>query len=478
MTIINVLTWIFLGAVSGFCLAWVKSSRTLKRTSCAREALQQQYNEEQSKLAGATALAEERNNIISQREEELNRLQIVCRQVEKDFASLNVKKEALEAQIGQQDKNAEEMRKRALLEFGNLARSILDEKTKIFDEKSQKDLKGLIEPLQKHIKTFQENIDKKYDADLRDRLAFKHEIRAITDTGKELKGASEALTKVLRGDSQAQGKWGELVLERILESSGLRKGEEFSVQTSYNNEDGDRLRPDVTVYLSNQKHIFIDSKVSLTHYDKYLGLEDDFEKSLVLAELETAFCTRIKELSEKKYPAAEGVAALDFVLMFTPIESVLSLVAQNYSEKRGQNLFEFAWEKGVIITSPLTLMPILKTIDICWKVEYQNKNAVTIAEEAGKMYDKFCVFVNKLEKIGDSISKSQECFEDAKKTLSTGKGSLIRKSDHLRTLLKKERKISGEYFDEDEVADDIDVAIEKDNSVTLMHQANSISENP
>ncbi len=464
MDITNSILWLILGIASGCYWAQFRSRKLaetiLEDHAQSQGQLREKYGSELSKSAGFFALAEERRNRISELEEEIINLRSSFAKLQKESVSIEEKKTALEELKKQHDKEIDEFRQKMLLEFENLAGKILGEKTKNFDENSKTALISLIDPLKANIKDFQTNIDKKYEDDLKDRTALKQEIRFITQAGKELKDSSEGLAKALRGDSRAQGKWGELVLERILESSGLKKGREFSVQESYSSEEAGRQRPDVTVYLPDQKIIFIDSKVSLTHYSEYIAVEDDFDKSAALVALENAFCTHIKELSQKKYQSIDDITTLDFVLMFTPIESAFSLITQNYEEGEGQSLFEFAWERGVIITSPTTLMPILKTINICWKAEYQNKNSKKIAEEAIKLYDKFVVFVTKLEKIGSSIKKLQEYFEGTMNTLQDGTGSLMKRCDHIRKLVKKERKVSEQYFEEDEIFDSTDDEIE------------------
>ncbi len=432
-----------IGGFIGSCLIWFKVRRGL------------------AEIATAQAIAAERKRILDERELELAGLRQNAMSLEKIKTALETEKNALLSAKKQQEENSEKISRNLLLEFEGLAHKILDEKSKKFDESSRKELLNIINPLKENIKIFQENVNRKHETDIQDRASLKKEIQFITQSGKELKESSDSLTKALRGDSKTQGKWGELILEKILENSGLKKGVEFSVQTSYQNDERGLQRPDVTLHLSNQKQLFIDSKVSLSHYDRYINAENASEETISLDSLENAFIARIKELGEKNYPAIQGITTLDFVIMFSPIESAFSLVAQRYEEKKKKTLFEFGWERGVIVATPLTLMSILKTINVCWQVEYQNKNALAIAEEADRLYDKFVTFVGKFEKIQLAIERSQTAFNEAKNTL-VGQRSLSRGFDKIRQRLRKEQKLSNEYIEDDGFLEDSEAFIEEE----------------
>lgn len=443
------------------------SNSKLETLNKEYEEKRQEHDNERLKNASLSATIEGNKESLLNHETTIDRLRINNTELEKLIAEYKTKQSSLEIRLKENDKEENSRREKALLEFDKLARTILDEKTKTFDETSKKTLNGLIEPLKGEIKVFQEKIETTHKEDLKDRSALKQEISSITIAGKELRNSSDSLARALRGDSKTQGKWGELILEKVLESSGLRKGHEFSIQVSYSGEEGEKLLPDVTLHLSNDKNIFIDAKVSLTHYDKYLNTENDIEKFSAEHALVNSFCERVKELSKKKYQTIPKVDTLDFVIMFTPIESALAIVIQNYDKENTETFFEYAWKKGVIIASPLTLMPVLRTIDLCWKAEYQNKNALKIADEASKLYDKFVGFLTKFDKVEDSIKKLNDNLQDAKRSLSEGTGNLITRTETIRKLLKKERKVSDSYLHEaklynEEEAMDTESLIEKE----------------
>lgn len=437
------------GLIVGGSLALMKTRRFSRQLSASIERWMRECEHERITSAQFMALAEERKGLIEKHEKSIGDLQAQNTELQKFIGVFETKQSTLEIKLKENEKEADERRQKALFEFDHLARKILDEKTKNFNEVSQKTLDGLIYPLKEKLKSFQEQIETTHKEDLRDRSALQQQIRSIIEAGKELKNSSDSLTKALRGDSKTQGKWGELVLEKVLEASGLRKGHEFTTQMSYSGEMGEKLLPDVALHLSNEKSVFIDAKVSLTHYDKYVSATDESATAFAENALVNSFCERIKELSKKNYQAIPNVETLDFVIMFTPIESALAVVIQYYEREYSETLFEYAWKKGVIVASPSTLMPVLRTIDLCWKAEFQRKNALEIAEEGGKLYDKFVIFLTKLEKVGNSIEKSRELFEETKRSLSEGTGNLIGKTEHIRKLLKKERKVPAEYFNHD-----------------------------
>jgi len=243
------------------------------------------------------------------------------------------------------------------------------------------------------------------------------------------------LTNALKADTKKQGSWGEMVLERILEESGLVKGQEYFVQESGQHEDGRRLRPDVVIQLPEGKHLIIDSKVSLTAYQAFVSGEDEAAKARDLKKHIDSVKNHVKELNEKNYTAIKGINSPDFVLMFMPIEPAFALALQS-----DQDLFNFAWERKIVIVSPTTLLATLRTIESIWRQEKQTRNALEIASQGGKLYDKFVGFLVDLEKIGTNLNRASDAYQEAHKKLSSGKGNILTQVEKMKTLGAKTSK--------------------------------------
>jgi DNA recombination protein RmuC len=249
---------------------------------------------------------------------------------------------------------------------------------------------------------------------------------------------AQNLTKALKGDSKTQGNWGEVILERILEKSGLRKGFEFEVQVTERNEENQLIRPDVVVKLPDNKFLIVDSKVSLTAYEQWVNSTDEAEKTAALKAHILSIRQHIKGLAEKKYQEIHGAQSPDFVLLFIPIQPAFDVALQNEPD-----LYNSAFEKNIILVSPTTLLATLSTVNSVWKQEYQSRNAVEIAEKSGAMYDKFVAFTEDLEKVGKAIDQSQKVYGEAMNKLVTGKGNLVRRAEHLKELGVKTGKALG-----------------------------------
>ena len=251
---------------------------------------------------------------------------------------------------------------------------------------------------------------------------------------QQMSSDAQNLVKALKGDTKAQGDWGEIQLERILERSGLRKGEEYTIQESFTTEEG-RKRPDVIVNLPEEKKIIIDSKVSLVSYEKFVSAEDEEQKNIHIKSYIDSVKRHIKELSEKKYQSLFDVGSLDFVLMFIPIEPAFSLAIQY-----GENLYVDAYDKNIIIVSPSTLLATLRTIANIWKQELQNRNVLEIAKQSGALYDKFVSFTEDLISVGNRLDQAKGSYVDAMKKLTDGSGNLVRRAEKIRELGAKTSK--------------------------------------
>ncbi|MEH6629872.1 MAG: DNA recombination protein RmuC [Halopseudomonas aestusnigri] len=340
-------------------------------------------------------------------------------------------------------------------QFENLANKILDEKSKKFTEQNKQGLETLLNPLKENIQVFQKKVEETYDKESKERFSLHKEVQRLADLNKQVSEDTHNLTKALKGQSQTQGAWGEMILEMVLEKSGLSKGREYDVQQSLNTEEGKRYRPDVIVHLPNGKDIVIDSKVSLTAYERYHSSEDEALIAAALAEHVTSIQNHVRDLSKKSYQDLETIRSLDYVLLFMPIEGAFSAAVQHQPDLVGQAL-----EKNVVIVTPSTLLLALRTVENIWRYENQNQNAQKIAERAGKLYDKFVGFADDLTKIGDFLNKAQHSHDEAFKKLSSGRGNIVRQVDQLQKMGAKTSKALPDSLTELLDDDDLDDQIE------------------
>lgn len=348
---------------------------------------------------------------------------------------------AQQEKITEQKAEIESLQVKFNKEFELIAGKILDDKTLRFTEVNKSNLDQLITPLKENIKAFEDKIEKVYKAESDERNVLKGELGKLIELNRQISQEAHNLTKALKADTKKQGNWGEFVLDRILELSGLVKGESFIKQTSFTDENGNRLQPDVVITLPDNKHIIIDSKVSLIAYERLINCEADEERITHLNDHILSFKNHIKGLSNKNYSDLYRVNSPDFVLLFVPVESSFAIAVQHDVE-----LFEFAWSRRVVIVTPSTLLATLKTIASIWKQEQQTRNAIDIATKAGALYDKFVGFINDLKKIGDNLDKAKESYADAFGKLSSGNGNLIGRVENLRKLGAKTNKQIEEKF--------------------------------
>jgi DNA recombination protein RmuC len=321
------------------------------------------------------------------------------------------------------------------IQFKNLANDILDDKTRRFTEQNALSLDALLKPLQTKLTEFKEQVSTSYANESRERFALKNEIERLSALNVKMSDETRSLTQALKGDSKVQGNWGELVLESILESSGLRKGEEYLVQDSHTQVDGSRLQPDIVVRLPEGRHLVVDSKVSITAYARHAESLDADTAQIELNAHIQSLRQHIQGLSSKNYSSLYGVGSVDFVLMFIPIEPAFLLAL-----KSAPNLYQEALAKNIVLVCPSTLMATLRTVAHLWRQDHQNKNALEIARQCGALYDKFVGFVDDMEKLGQRIDQAQASYHDAFNKLKTGKGNLIRTAEKVRELGVKPSK--------------------------------------
>lgn len=319
-------------------------------------------------------------------------------------------------------------------EFENLANKILEEKSAKFTVQNKENLDNILKPLQEKIQSFEKRVEETNKENIDRTAQLRQQIIGLKELNEKITKEANNLTKALKGDTKMQGNWGELVLERVLERSGLQKDSEYTVQSSFVNEEGRRVMPDVIIHLPGNKKMIIDSKVSLVAYERYINETDENEKPTHLKSHILSIKTRIKELSEKNYHTLYQMDSPDFVLLFIPIESAFAIASMEQP-----TLYSDAFEKNIILVTPTTLLAVLKTIDSMWQNEKQKANAIEIATQAGALYDSFVNLTDELIKVGNQINTVQNSYETAMKKL-TGKGNLITRVEKLKKLGVKANK--------------------------------------
>lgn len=340
-------------------------------------------------------------------------------------------------------KNAQEEIKNSLkLELNDLANRLFESHDRKFTEQNEKRLESFLKPFREQVAQFENQAKKLYDIEGKERFALYKEIEVLKNLNERISQDAQNLTKALKGDSKTQGTWGEVILERILEDSGLKKDVEYSVQTSFTGEDLIRSRPDAVVYLPDEKSVIIDAKVSLTAYERYRSSESEAEQKEALKAHLLSITGHINGLSKKNYENIKDIKTLDFVLMFVPVEGAYLLAL-------GEDpmLFKQAYEKGILITGPSTLMLTLRIIENIWRRDDQSKNAEQIAKKAADLYDKFVSFTEDLEKVGKDIARANDTYNGAWNKLSSGRGNLISRVGEFKSLGVKSKK-ELKYYEE------------------------------
>ncbi len=435
-----ILAFIF-GAVLAYFI--VKSSSISRKIY---DELQQNFSQKETEfnkiLAEISAENKSQNQKIAEQQElnfkqntEIKELQNDKNQLIGLKSQLSAQNENLQKLLDSQKEEITKMQEVAKTEFQNLANKILEEKTLKFTEQNQQNLKNILNPLQEKITDFEKKVENTHKESIDYHAALRQQIIGLKDLNLQMSKETVNLTKALKGDSKIQGNWGELVLERVLEKSGLEKGREYEIQKSFVTEEGNRVQPDVVINLPDGKKMIVDSKVSLTAYEKYINEDEEEQKSAFLKEHVNSLKRHIEQLGNKNYQHLYEMESPDFVLLFIPIEPAFAIALNEDTQ-----LYNKAFEKNIVIVTPSTLLATLRTIDSMWTNQKQQDNAIEIARQAGALYDKFEGFVTDLVKIGKKMDEAKSEYEGAMNKLVDGKGNLITSVQKLKIMGAKAKK--------------------------------------
>jgi DNA recombination protein RmuC len=372
---------------------------------------------------------------LAQREQRLDQLQAVESGLRAEVASLKSTLELSERSAAEKLQLLADAKQQLTREFELLAGKIFEEKQERFSKQSKENLEGTLNPLREQLTEFRKRVDDVYDRETRDRMSLRTELGHLKELNLRMNDEALKLTRALKGETKTQGNWGEVILERVLEESGLRKGHEYETQLAMRDDSGKRRYPDVVVRLPDNKDIVIDAKVSLVNYERYCNAVEEAERQSALREHIASMRAHIGGLSAKDYENLEGVRSLDFVLIFVPIEAAF-LTAFDADPA----LFRDAYEKNILVVSPTTLLVTLRTVQTIWRYERQNVNAERIAKEAGSIHDQFALVLDALEGMGKHLDKSREQYELTFNRFARGKGNLVKRVGDLAKLGAKTKK--------------------------------------
>jgi DNA recombination protein RmuC len=451
----GVIAWLFLKGKTG-TQATDPRAGELDRANADLSARVSLLGEENKRLGAEKESERKRGDelVKALRDEKEKELQLEREQVNR-FTELLARKDsetkALDQKLREQKEELDNLQQRFTKEFENLANRIFEEKSKKFTEQNKTQLDDVLKPLGEKIKDFEKKVNDVYVSDTKERATLKEQLNQLQLLNQQMSKDAQNLARALKGENKTQGNWGEFILSSVLEKSGLQKDREYRTQASYTGGDGDRLQPDVIIDLPDGKHLVVDSKVSLNGYERFISAETDEDRVLALKEHVLSLRRHIKDLSEKKYQDIYQLNSLDFVLLFMPVEPAFAAAVQADPE-----LFNDAFAKNIVIVSPSTLLATLRTVANIWRQEFQNRNVLKIAEEAGAMYDKFASFTESMLEMGRRLDSSRDFYQEAMKRLSTGPGNVVKRIENLKKLgLKVSKQVSPKLV---ERADEADVS--------------------
>jgi Uncharacterized protein conserved in bacteria len=414
--------------------ALASDSETIRRE---REAWVIQLARAEQQVENLTAEKERITALLHEEQQQL-------RESEKLLETTRAYYRSQQEKLQEQKAEIETIKRQFNTEFQVIANKILEEKTQRFTETNSKSLDQILTPLREKIKTFEEKVEKTYQHEAAERNSLKGVVQQLMEQSLRIKDEANSLTRALRGDSKKQGNWGEVILERVLERSGLVKDREYRLQAALADGEGRRLQPDAIIDLPDEKHLVIDSKVSLLAYEQWVNAETDDDRERFAKQHVQSVENHVKSLSAKNYHDLYQIHSPDFVLLFMPIESAFSL-----SITYKADLFSDAWDRRVVIVSPSTLLATLRTIASMWKQERQTRNVLEIAKEAGALYDKFVGFLQDLEKVGEQLNRAVRAHEDATRKLGTGPGNVVAKVEKLKKLgARASKQIGGDLLND------------------------------
>ena len=431
------------GGILGLILSYLllKSKLKAQHDIALREKqmAEQLFTQQRFELEKEKSLFEDRNqSLLKERGDLLEQIQLLRTECgiqgqqlarnEADFSNLQDKLEF-------QKKEMEQLQLKFTTEFENIASKILKQNTVDFSMSNQKSITEMLLPLKEKIQVFEKKVEDTYEKGLKDQTDLKAELKKLHDLNLKISDEANNLTKALKGDVKKQGNWGEVILERILERSGLTQGREYTRQANIVADNGQRFQPDVVIHLPDNKHIVVDSKVSLVAYERFVNAESEKDRRVFVKEHLLSLRSHIKGLSEKNYQHNPAFNSPDFVLLFIPIESSFSMAVQE-----DQELFTYAWDNKVVIVSPSTLLATLRTISSIWQQENQTRNSLEIARQSGALYDKFVAFITDMESMGKSLETARKTYDLAVNKLYVGSGNLVRRAENIRKLGAKTTK--------------------------------------
>ncbi len=393
----------------------------------------QQYLQE--KVGGLQEGSVELDRQIKDREQEIIRLT-------RELAVVTTDHKNLKEKLAEQKSEISDLQDRFRIEFKNLANEIFEEKSKKFTEQNRSNLDQLLKPLGEKIRDFEKKVEDTYDKEAQQRFSLKEEVKRLAELNKKVAEDAENLTRALKGDSKSQGNWGEMILESVLERSGLVKDREYSVQPSFQGDDGRRMQPDVVVSYPGNRSVIIDAKVSLTAYERLVDAASPELREKYLKEHLTSIRNHINELGNKNYLDIYQIQSLDFIMMFLPVEPAYLLAIREDPE-----IWNYAYDRRILLISPTNLLAALKLIASLWRQEYQNKNALEIARQSGDLLDKFYALLADLNDLGNRLNLTQKSYDDAINKLSEGKGNLIRRAQRIEELGAKTKKKLPDNFE-------------------------------
>ncbi len=405
------------------------------------------------KLVSTNKIIEERcshyKKMAQELEQENKELSNALLRARENLVRAETQNESFLQQIEKSKSDLKAMEETLLGKFENLSNKIFDEKTEKFKTQSQENLKELLSPLKDKIVDFEKKVNDSFGSQAKEQFSLKEQIKNIVEINEKMTLQAEGLANALKGDSKTQGDWGEIILEKILEDSGLRKGSDYSIQgggMNLRDIEGNLQKPDVIVNLPENKHVIIDSKVSLTHYERFFAEHDEKSRPAHLKQFLASIKKHIGDLEQRRYQDTEKLGTPDFVLMFIPIEAAYILAVQE-----GDELQNYAWNKKVILVCPTTLFATLRTVASVWRLEMQNKNAQEIARQGGQLYDKIEGFVKDMQTIGKQIDTVSKTYSSAMNKLHEGRGNILSKTEKLKELgAKTSKSLPTELIDAEE----------------------------